>query len=63
VRLRITAGVVFGPGLGALEVPAGAADGYKPGWQRTFQDEFDGTDVDPRSGSSAMSGVRLRING
>ncbi|HEY7376232.1 MAG TPA: glycoside hydrolase family 16 protein [Polyangia bacterium] len=30
----------------ALEAPARAADWDKPGWQLTFQDEFDGADID-----------------
>jgi hypothetical protein len=30
----------------ALEAPARAADWDKPGWQLTFQDEFDGSTVD-----------------
>jgi beta-glucanase (GH16 family) len=47
----------------ALERPARAAASDKPGWQLTFQDEFDGADVDATKWVKRYKWGEAQING
>jgi beta-glucanase (GH16 family) len=60
---RATLAIATALAVTALEAPARAANWDKPGWQLTFQDEFDGADVDTTKWVKRYKWGEAQING